>query len=435
MKTVRTNTTRAAWTLAVLAFLLLPLDGRTQDTRYDYDESCGCDIFYVDGIETTRDGDRYGFRRDDGTVIAPNIYLYVGQFFNGYCKVYLEEDRCGIIDRDGRIVVPCLYESVEFPSEDRVLVYRDGLFGYCDLDGDLVIPLQYIQAGSFSEGYAPVLVALDSLHTACTFIDKKGKQLFPPRYQNLQPFTCGHALVCTDGRWGLINHRGRVVLPIVHEKMTTLFADSLFFAGTESGMALYNTSMKPLTPAVYTWNSGVSDGRIAVQRNGKYGFLDTKGREVIPCLYDEVSIFSSQRAKVRLGDRFGIVDTNGRIVLPIEYDDHSPKSSKYVFYDGLALVEKDGRYGYVDREGRTVIPICFEDAYQFSEGLAAVRYNGRWGYLDTRGDAFVPFLFDLASPFEWGRAEVYYNGQPHKMDREGRCVRNCKDIKSWRTNE
>lgn len=421
--------------LLILLSLLLSLPLSAQEARYDYDDQCGCDIFYVDGIETTRDGDRYGFRRDDGTVIAPNIYLYVGQFLNGYCKVYLEENRCGIIDRDGHQIVPCLYEAVELPSEDRVLVYRDGLFGFCDLFGDLVIPLQYLQAGSFSEGLAPVLLPVDSNRSACTFIDKKGKQLFPPRYENLQPFSCGHALVCKDSLWGLIDRRGRIVLPTLYPKMTTLFADTLFFAGSDEGMALFNASMHPLTPPVYIWNSGLSDRRIAVRRNGKYGFIDSRGREIIPCIYDEVSPFFDARAKVRIGDSYGIIDTTGRIVLPLEYEDTSPKSTKYILCDGLALIEKNGHFGFVDREGRVVIPICFQDAYQFSEGLAPVQYNGRWGYLDTRGNAQIPFVFDLASPFEWGRAEVYYQGTPHKIDLSGRCVKNCKGIKLWKTNE
>ena len=415
-----------------LFVLFLSFNIQAQEGKYDYNEECGCDIFYIDGIETTRDGDRYGFRRDDGTVIAPNKYLYVGQFTDGYCKVYLEENLCGIIDRDGREVVPCLYEGVDFPSEDRVLVYKDGRYGFCDLDGNLVIPTQYLQAGSFHEGCAPVLVAVDSFYSACTFIDKSGRQLYPVHFQNLQPFTCGYALVRLYDRWGLMNHAGHIVLPTVYEKMTTLFGDTLFFAGDDEGMALYDASMKPLTPAVYTWNSGLFEGRIAVCRNGKYGFLDARGREVIPCVYDEISLFSFGRAKVRLGDRYGIIDTVGQIVLPIEYEDNSPKSVKYVYLDELALVEKDGRFGYVDYAGRVVIPICFEDAYQFSEGVAPVRYNGRWGYLDTRGNAFLPFVFDLASPFEWGRAEVYYNGESRKVDREGRCVKNCKGIKTWR---
>ena len=424
---------------SLVLFLLLSLMSvatRAQEGRYDYDEECGCDIFYIDGIETTRDGDRYGFRRDDGTVIAPNIYLYVGRFTNGYCKVYREENRCGIIDRDGREVVPCLYESVEFPSEGRVRVYRDGLFGYSDLDGNLVIPLQYLQAGNFQEGCAPVLVAVDSFYTACTFIDLQGRQLYPPHYQNLQPFSCGYALVRLYDRWGLMDHSGRLVLPTVFEKMTTLFADTLFFAGSEQGMALYDATLKPLTPAVYTWTGGITDGRIAVQRDGKYGFLDVHGREVIPCIYDDISLFAYGRAKVGIADRFGIIDTIGRLVLPIEYEDHTPKSTKYVYCDGLALVERDGRFGYVDYEGRVVIPICFQDAYQFSDSLAAVRFNDRWGYLDTRGNAVLPFVFDIASPFEWGRAEVYYQGKPRQVDREGRCVKNCTGIKSWKvTNE
>ena len=405
---------------------------QAQEVRVDYDEECGCDIFYVNGIETTRDGDRYGFRHEDGTVIAPNIYLYVGQFTGGYCKVYLEEQHhTGLIDSTGREVVPCIYDNVDYPCGGRVMVYKDGLFGYCDLEGNLVIPTVYLQAGPFSEGCAQVLVAIDSFFSACTFIDTLGRQFFPPKYQNVYPFTCGYSMVLLYDRWGLIDHAGREVIHPIFEKMTTLFGDTLFFAGDSAGMALYNASLRPITPAVYTWTGGIHDRRISVCRNGKYGFLDSHGREVVPCVYDEISFFSSGRAMVRVGDRCGIIDTNGVLVLPIEYSYSVSKNLKYIYRDGLALVEKDGRFGYVDLDGRIIIPICFEDAYQFSDSLAAVRYNGRWGYLDTRGNAFMPFVFDLASPFEWGRAEVFYQGELRKIDRKGRCVKNCKGIKSW----
>ena len=98
----------------ILPFTFLLSPCLAQEVRVDYDEECGCDIYYVNGIETTRDGDRYGFRREDGTVIAPNIYLYVGQFTDGYCKVYLEEEHhTGLIDSTGREVVPCIYDNVD----------------------------------------------------------------------------------------------------------------------------------------------------------------------------------------------------------------------------------------------------------------------------------------------------------------------------------
>lgn len=403
-----------------------------QEMKSVYDEKCGCDLLFVDGIETTRDGDFYGFRREDGTVIAPNIYRYVGQFSNGYCKVMLDDTLVGVIDTAGRHIVPCLYDDVSLPSEGRVLVYKNGLYGFSDLKGNLVVPLQYVEAGDFKEGLAPVLLVIDSFFTACTFIDTAGRQPFSQQYDNVQPFSHGFAPVRKYERWGVIDHSGREVLTTMFEQMTPILDDTLFFAGDESGLALYDARMKPLTKPVYTWTGTIHDGRISVQRDGKYGFLDRQGREVIPCIYDETSFFFMNRAKVRLGDRFGIIDTAGRIVLPIEYECHSEKNRMYVYRDSLALVGRDGKYGYVDLDGNLVIPFYFEDAYQFSEGLASVQYNGRWGYIDTHGDIFLPFIFDLASPYQWGRAEVFYNGDLRKVDRRGRCVKNCNGIIAWR---
>lgn len=396
------------------------------------DEECGCELYYIDGIETTRSGNLYGFRRADGTVIAPNIYRYVDQFHDGYCKVMLDDTLVGIIDTNGLHVVPCIYDDVQYPAEGRVLVGKRGRYGYTDLHGRVVIPLQYMAAGSFSEGCAAVSVSLDSFFSACTFIDTMGRQLLPAQYESLSAFSNGFALVRQYERWGLIDHSGRIVLPTVYDFVMAL-DDTLFFAGKDEGMALFDSRMKPLTPFVYTWASDrIRDGRIAVSRNGKYGFLDRRGREVVSCIYDLVGVFGLNRAMVSLDGHFGIVDTAGRIVLPVEYDDATSKGDKYYYSDSLAMVEKDGKVGFVDLDGNLVIPFYFNDGYQFSEGLASVRYGGKWGYIDTRGEVFMPFVFDLASPYLWGRATVHYNGLSRKVDRRGRCVKNCKGIIAWR---
>lgn len=421
-----------AHTLLILLMLVAPL--RAQDVRYNYDEQCGCDILFVDGIETTRDGKRYGFRLEDGTQIVPNIYLYVDRFRDGYCKVMPEDTLCGLIDRTGATVVPCIYQDVAYPSDGRVLVTRGDKMGFTDLQGREVIPTTLRYAGSFSEGCAPVVVEADSGRWGCTFIDTMGRILFPPTFDNLQPFTCGYALVCREGKWGVMDHQGNIVLPIVYDQVSTAF-DTLLFAGTARGMALFDKQMHQLTEPVYTTTRGISDDRILVERDGRQGFLDRTGREVIPCIYDEVGPFNLCRAVVRIGDRFGIIDTAGRIVLPIEYESKSPYGRKYTYHDSLALVEKDGRLGYVDLDGNLAIPFYFDNAYHFTEGLASVCRDGMWGYIDTHGDLFLPLVFDIALPFEWGRAEVIYQGIVRKMDRRGRCVKNCKGIIAWRDPE
>lgn len=402
-----------------------------QQVEYVDDEACGCELVFIDGIQTTTDGERFGFKRADGTVIAPNIYRFVDKFHGDYCKVYMDYGQCGLIDRNGNQILPCIYDELDYPSEGRILVVKEGHFGHTNMSGDIVVQPQYVQAGTFHEGLAPVQIVIDTYFTACTFIDTLGNQILPAVYQTVQPFHEGYAPVMRYQRWGIIDQTGKEVLSIRYEKITTN-ADGIFFAGDSAGMALFDYRFKPLTPFVYTWTTGLCEGRICVMKDGKYGFLDANGKEVIPCIYDEAGMFKHGRTMVAIDHHYGIIDTNGRIILSLEYEDRTPHGDKYTYHDGLALVEKEGKLGYVDLDGKLVIPMYFEQAFHFTEGLACTRYKGMWGYIDTKGDIFVPHIFDYASPFEWGRAEVIYNGNVSKMDRRGKCVKNCKDIIAWR---
>lgn len=416
--------------LLTLCIYALPL--AAQQIEYVDDEECGCELVFVDGIQTTTDGEFYGFRLADGTVIVPNIYRFVDNFQGNYCKVYRDYGQCGLIDRDGNEIVPCIYDEVGYPSDGRIKIQKDKLYGYLDMQGNMVVEPQYISAGDFSEATAPVMLLVDSFFTSCTFIDTLGKQLFPPIYENLLPFNEGYAIVMRYGRWGMIDHTGREVLPTRYEQITAN-QDGLFFAGDPDGWALFDYSFKPLTPFIYTWTSGLHNGRIGVMRDGHYGFLDREGNEVIDCSYDETGIFRLGRTMAVRDGHYGIIDTTGDIILPLEYDNNTPNGRKYMYFDSLALVERDGKLGYVDLDGKLVIPFYFEKAFQFSQGLASTCFQGRWGYINTHGDIYIPHVFDIASPFEWGRAEVVYNGNVSKIDITGKCVKNCKGIIAWRS--
>ena len=66
--------------LGLIGLMGLMGEVRGQKITYDTDTTCGCDIYYIDGIQTTREGNLYGFKRSDGGVIVPNIFRYVDQF-------------------------------------------------------------------------------------------------------------------------------------------------------------------------------------------------------------------------------------------------------------------------------------------------------------------------------------------------------------------
>ena len=65
------KTLHAAALLAAL--LLLPHVAHAQHIDYVDDEECGCELVFIDGIQTTTDGERYGFKNADGTQITVDM--------------------------------------------------------------------------------------------------------------------------------------------------------------------------------------------------------------------------------------------------------------------------------------------------------------------------------------------------------------------------
>ncbi len=91
--------------------------------------------------------------------------------------------------------------------------------------------------------------------------------------------------------------------------------------------------------------------------------------------YDKLGIFSEGLAAVCKDDKWGYINTKGEEVIPCKY------RSAEAFSDGLAAVKKSGKWGYIDVRGQKTIPIDItaEMAGQFSEGLAFVYREDRDG--------------------------------------------------------
>ena len=418
--------------LALSSFLFILLALHAQEkVEYIDDEECGCELVFIDGIQTTQDGELFGFKREDGTVIVDNIYMFVDHFHGPYCKVYHNYDSCGIINRDGEEIIPSIYNDVSYPTDGMIMVVKDGRYGYFDTLGNQRIPFNYLAGSSFNEGLAVVAVNIDSNFIQYGFIDQNGTFVIEPQYDYAYPFYEGFSVVKKYDRYGMIDRNNKEVFPIKFEILTSMFQGRVF-AGDNDGLAMYDNHFRQLTEPVYTYLVGRTENRILVMRDSKYGYLDENGREVIPCIYDQAGLFKEDRSYVSLNGKWGIIDSKGKAILPIEYDNSGYRAEAYIYHDGLALIEKNQRYGYCDMEGRPVIWPCFENAYQFADSLAPVQL-GKWGYINTHGDFFISPIFDMASPFEYGRSEVVYFGEIHKMNTEGRCVKNCKNApRSWR---
>ncbi|OBW40499.1 KWG Leptospira [Chryseobacterium sp. MOF25P] len=82
-----------------------------------------------------------------------------------------------------------------------------------------IIPIKYDGIGRFfGEGLVPAKV-----NEKWGFIDKKGKEVLPFKYDFAYKFSSGLACVEIDKKRGFIDKTGKVVIPIIYDETGAIF--------------------------------------------------------------------------------------------------------------------------------------------------------------------------------------------------------------------
>lgn len=104
-----------------------------------------------------------------------------------------------------------------------------------------------------------------------------------------------------------------------------------------------------------------SEGYAAVCKNGKWGYIDKTGQEVIPCKYERANPFHEGLASVlsSYGSGYGFIDTTGREVIRHRREIEIPGE----FSEGLVVVinEFNDHFFVLDKEGRKVFQGTYGD--------------------------------------------------------------------------
>ena len=169
----------------------------------------------------------------------------------------------------------------------------------------------------------------------------------------------------------------------------------------------------------YDWRDDfIFNGLIKVKLDGKYGFINKDGEEIIPCKYEDADNFPDGLVKVKSAEGWGFVNENGEEIIPCKYEDAC------AFSDGLARVQSKEGYGFVNEDGEEIIPCKYEESRDFSEGLARVKSKEGWGFVNEDGEEIIPCKYEDADDFWFGAetAKVKLNGEWINIDKTGKQV-------------
>lgn len=118
----------------------------------------------------------------DNTInyIDSSLSFAIGaNFSEGLAVVENKQGKCGYIDKTGKLIIECEYDSAWDFEEGLAAVEKNEKYGYINKQGKLVVDFQYDNAFVFMEGLA--LVEKEGKYG---YIDKSGNVVSDCQYDN-----------------------------------------------------------------------------------------------------------------------------------------------------------------------------------------------------------------------------------------------------------
>jgi hypothetical protein len=395
-----------------------------------------------------------------------------------------KNNKYGVLAKNWKVIVPCQYDSIVILSDDAFITLQSGKWSLYDTSGRLLTTTAYNRIervhSNYDQCHIGYFVTNDSRMGA---LNTNGKEIIPCIYNYLQRTQDPDVVQAELAyKYGYISAQGQILLPCIYERVTEL-NEGIGFGLKNKKWTMVNEFGRVLE-LPYTNVGQFNDHLCSVEVNGKYGYIDTAGNEVIQAMYDNAGDFHGDITWIRLNGKEGLINRSGRFILPamynaigsfdkryvsvdsggkwgiltvsgelttpIEYDDIESvymgkvlpavvkKNEKYgllntkgdliipCIYDELVSngVRKDSLWAYMDEEGRIRSKFLYQQAPVEREQRSPVSRNNRFGYLDNQGREIVPCIYDDAEEFKGGNALVKKNGRFMLINRNGKVIDN-----------
>lgn len=376
------------------------------------------------GVAPARMDGLWGVIDRQGNWLCKPRFDEVGSFDNSFCLAMAKEGhRYGFINPKGEWIIEPKFRYAE-DFEDRsglALVYTRGGSGFINEKGEFaIVPGLHGCSWGFDTETGLCNVSDDG---SDYYIDTHGNRVdrddSTPRSNNINRWPTPKL------KWGVMDKDGKVVIEPVYDQLYGFDDENRMEARVKHSYGVLDKEGNWLLPPIYDYHDILpyeKDALSVVQRNGRYGFVDYDGKEVIECQYEYAYNFDDelQLAPVKHLGKWGVIDRSGQWKVPPVHDDlHIDEEH--------ILVENDGLVGMIDSNGNTVIPCQFDSMNCYNAYLDrwVVEKDFLYGFCNSKGEIVIPIEFDDVQPFHSKHSVVAVRkgGLWGLMDADGRWLR------------
>ena len=350
------------------------------------------------------------------------------------------------------------------------VINNKGKFGYTSSDGTLVIPYQFKEAHSFSNGVAKVRKG-----DKYGMIDEKGKTVIPFQYSLIFPYNKNIYKIAKGDKFGFMDYSGKILIKPEYDAVVN-FANGMAYIKKSNKYGFINENFEIICEPKYTaigkfdkndicWiNIGGNIKKNGTISGGKWGLMNRNCKEVVAPEWKGVGNFSFRNDKQQtitlnekdsrelaktnfmymsaIGTSFefdsfpfsispyywfsksanglhaGIVNTKGDVVIP-----HDTYDGFYVSTSDMIIVSKVNK----KKQTLTIVNTTNNRTFQCQDGcaiypyidyLAMVKQDNSYYFIDKNGRK-ISKDYDKCCTFNEGVCSVEHNSKWGLIDKDG----------------
>lgn len=357
--------------------------------------------------------------------------VYVVKKITKACRSY----QTFLTDKNGRKLTPAYRDIGDFEEGLAEFVpmqlsgQGQGLHGFIDKRGKVIIEPKYISTDRFRQGRTWVIYPADS-HYGLSYIDQTGKELYKIPIQHYSTdyliknatinHTCNHdtqedVLWWRKGEFFILNFNFTpfVTEQIQRSKHVTAFKFQGKFGIIDPDLVLKVPVALDAIDVDYTYSG---QGMQRVQYGTKYGYVSSRtGELIVPFNYTDTRKPTNGLFWVKKNGKWGCIDKTGQLRIPHLYDEATGFTA-----EDRSAVAIQGKFGHIDKSGKVRTPLTYDFASYYQHGLSMVRMKDKYGFIDTTNRLIIPLIYDEAFPFDRVTTIVERNWIRYELSLDGR---------------
>jgi len=280
---------------------------------------------------------------------------------------------------------------------------------------------RYERVDAFVEGMA--MVSKDGKYG---FINRAYQEVIPPVYLTANDFSDGLAVVEVEDSlaassgasfWIFIDKSGKQAIPDRYEDILYAFSEGLAVVRKGDKRMVIDKKGEVVMDVTSNLVLPFKHGMVEVMtEKGKVGVINLKGEPVVPSEYDVARILSPTLIMVSKDSKDGFFSNKGKRLTKLVYEEIEP------LRNGFVAVKQNEKWGLVNKEGKEIVAPQYDEIENFHDGLARVEKKEKMGFIDEAGKVVIPVKLDWAGQFLHGKTNVTLNNSKYYIDKRGNPV-------------